>query len=158
MAMDRNTQQRTNYSSYRNFRRVDDYLQGGDLLKMYEEDQRALELKAWLEENNLCVIDNDYHKWRWRLLTLWVIGFTLYMMWTYTSIQNGRKESCERTYAGIREAFQPLFPKQLTVKQLKALKPEDRAVYDKMQHNLITFNNRINFLISNCGKQTKVDT
>lgn len=125
---------------------------------MYEEDQRALELKTWLEENNLCVIDNDYHKWRWRFLTLWVFGFTLYMMWSYTNIQHGRKESCQQTYAGIRQAFKPLFPKKLTVKQLKALKPEDRAVYAKMQDNLETFNNRIDFLILNCDNQTGVNT
>lgn len=57
-------------------------------------------------------------------------------------IQASRIESCQRTYEGIREVFQPLLP------------PESERT-EKQKENLKKFNDKIDELKSNCPKQTQ---
>ena len=57
-------------------------------------------------------------------------------------IQAARVESCERTYEGVRQIFQPFLP------------PSPRT--NKQRRLVKKFNNRIDTLRARCGQQTGV--
>lgn len=72
----------------------------------------------------------------------------------YFSIQNSRRESCQRTYQGQVEVFRPLFPKRLHMKEFEALTDSQKASQLRQVHNLHVFRNSIDMLAANCSKQT----
>lgn len=46
--------------------------------------------------------NHDVHYWRWRALTLWIIFFTIALLWIYGSVQSNRREGCRNNYAALR--------------------------------------------------------
>ncbi|MDQ5821955.1 MAG: hypothetical protein M3540_10990 [Actinomycetota bacterium] len=84
------------------------------------------------------------YRWRWRLLTFWVIGFTALTVYALdqnrgliaenkqriTDIQQSRIASCRQTYEGVRDVFRPFFrpPKERTAKERRDVEKFNRTV------------------------------
>jgi hypothetical protein len=122
------------------------------------------EVKDYLKEHDLCVIDASYHKWRWRALGTWVILFTaltVYALYQNTArvddIQSARRESCERTYQAIQLIFMPFFPEKLTKEQQRQLDPAALQQYKDGQARTVQFENSIDGLVRKCATQVQSD-
>lgn len=90
--------------------------------------------------------DRKNVNWWRRLEILWLIAFTtaLVIAWQanqnrINDIQNSRRQSCERTYEGIRQVFKPFLSGPQTATQKK---------------NIDKFNHRIDVFKSRCAIQT----
>ena len=55
-----------------------------------------------------------FHKWRWRLITIWIAAFTGVSYWQWQSLQDSRVASCKQTYESYNKVFAPFEPKPLT--------------------------------------------
>lgn len=51
------------------------------------------------------------HPWRWRLLTVWILGTMFALGWIFHDLQQSRIQSCKKTYHAQTEIFRPFFPK-----------------------------------------------
>lgn len=102
-------------------------------------------MNKWLDQLMHPDRDTAVHPWRWRLLTLWIIVFSLGYYSNYRDIQNGRVASCKQTYEGVRQVFQPFFPEK------------GEPVTKKQKDDIKIFNDTVDRLKANCGKQTKVE-
>jgi len=49
------------------------------------------------------------HPWRWKLLSLWIILFTLFAFWSIRDARHERLKACILTHESIREVFRPFF-------------------------------------------------
>jgi hypothetical protein len=90
------------------------------------------------------------HRWRWRLLTAWILVFSAAAIFLYTAnrsriadIQKSRVESCQRSSEGIRTVLLPLFP-------AKNVRTTQQA------ETLSRFNEAINELKAKCVTQVKL--
>jgi hypothetical protein len=121
-----------------------------------EELERRVEEANGFEERVAEVLHRR-HRWRWRLLTGWIILFSLTVILMVRNnrhlvaenrsriadIQASRIESCQANYDGIRKVFTPIaIPKKVrTVRQAE---------------QIAQFNDTINRLKRKCVQQTKI--
>lgn len=96
------------------------------------------------------------YPWRWRMLTLWIIVFSLFVAWTVQGVRNSsqhnrsrivdiqqsRLNSCRTTYESIRQVFKPFFS------------PKANRT-PKQQHDIDLFNSTINDRKAKCIKQVQ---
>jgi len=50
------------------------------------------------------------YTWRWRVLAVWVIAFTVGIFYLFNDIQTGRLKSCKATYNSIEDVALSFLP------------------------------------------------
>jgi hypothetical protein len=120
------------------------------------ELERRVEEANGFEERVADVLQQR-HRWRWRMLTAWIIVFSLTVILMYSQsrhlasenrsrisdIQESRIASCKDNYEGIRKVFAPL-----------AIPKAARTI--RQAEQIAKFNESINKLKLTCGEQTKL--
>jgi hypothetical protein len=110
-------------------------------------------------ENQVADILHQRHLWRWRILWIWMIVFTLatgyalrkgreidnHLRATQIQIQKDRVSSCKRTYGGFELTIEKIFPR---VKD--KVKEHGREVFIAKVHKVVVG------LQAGCAKQTGV--
>lgn len=85
------------------------------------------------------VADRAIHPLRWRLLTVWIIVFSLAVGYAIrvqreqtNDIQKSRLHSCQASYEGIREVFKPFFrPPDVQTAKEKADQLKFNSIIDR---------------------------
>jgi hypothetical protein len=79
------------------------------------------------------------------ILYVIAVALSVLIFFILIQIQDARRESCQKTYEGIREVFTPFLAP-----------PAERT--KEQQADIDLFNKTIDEKKSNCGKQTKTNT
>lgn len=97
----------------------------------------------------------DYHRWRWRALTIWIIIFTVAVVFgvranrqrifdnkqALNQIQKSRIESCKKTYSTLRAILV----------EAQKLGPQTQLRTNRYNHLIALVNSR------KCNEQTKLE-